>query len=68
MIDIDKQIAVLDKLTSQANSENYGMTVLDTLIVREMVLQGFLTDLRDNARVVSVHPSRSFELFGDIDK
>ncbi len=67
MIDIDKQIAVLDKLTDKAKKEGYGMDILDTMVVREMVLQSFLDDLRTNPRVVSVHPSRSFELFGDSD-
>ena len=67
MINIDKQIAVLDKLTDKAKREKYGMDILDTMVVREMVLQSFLDDLRANPRVVSVHPSRSFELFGGSD-
>lgn len=67
MINIDKQIAVLDKLTDKAKRENYGMDILDTMVVREMVLQSFLDDLRTNPRVVSMYPSRSFELFGDSD-
>lgn len=64
MIDIDKQIKVLDTLTKRASEASYNLKVVDILGTRELVLQSFLDDLRDNPRVVSHHPKSSWELFG----
>lgn len=64
MIDIDKQIKVLDTLTKRASEASYSLKVVDILGTRELVLQSFLDDLRGNSRVVSQYP-RSTELYED---